>query len=61
MIPAKEVRQILDHLPDDTTLDDIQYHIYVRHGLLMKLPPAGHSLKQNSTPGWPSGWNRKMD
>jgi hypothetical protein len=31
MIPAKEeVRRLLDQLPDDTTLDDIQYHIYVR-------------------------------
>lgn len=31
MIPAKEeVRRILEQLPDDTTLDDIQYHIYVR-------------------------------
>lgn len=31
MIPAKEeVRHLLDQLPDDTTLEDIQYHIYVR-------------------------------
>ncbi len=31
MIPAKEeIRQLLDQLPDDTTLEDIQYHIYVR-------------------------------
>ncbi|KAF0219716.1 MAG: hypothetical protein FD174_1729 [Geobacteraceae bacterium] len=31
MIPAKEeVRNLLDQLPDDATLDDIQYHIYVR-------------------------------
>ncbi len=31
MIPAKEeVRRLLDQLPDDTTLYDIQYHIYVR-------------------------------
>jgi hypothetical protein len=26
----EEVRRILDHLPEDVTLDDIQYHIYVR-------------------------------
>jgi predicted transcriptional regulator len=25
-----EIREILDQLPDDVTLDDIQYHIYVR-------------------------------
>jgi hypothetical protein len=36
--PAKEdVRELLDQLPDDTTLEDIQYHLYLRqkidHGL----------------------------
>lgn len=25
-----DIRKILDQLPDDATLDDIQYHIYVR-------------------------------
>lgn len=31
MITAKEeVRHILEQLPDDTTLDDIQHHIYIR-------------------------------
>jgi len=25
----KEVRKILDQLPDDASLEDIQYHIYV--------------------------------
>jgi predicted transcriptional regulator len=25
-----EVRELLQHLPDDSSLDDIQYHIYVR-------------------------------
>jgi hypothetical protein len=31
MIPAKEeVRQLLAQLPDNTTMEDIQYHIYVR-------------------------------
>ena len=31
MKTAKEdVREILDRLPDDATLNDIQYHIYVR-------------------------------
>jgi predicted transcriptional regulator len=33
----KEVLQILEELPDDASLEDIQYHIYVRqkidHGL----------------------------
>lgn len=26
----QEVQKILEHLPDDATLEDIQYHIYVR-------------------------------
>ncbi len=31
MIPAKEeVRRLLNDLPDDSTLEDIQYHIYIR-------------------------------
>lgn len=25
----QEVEQLLQHLPDDTTLEDIQYHVYV--------------------------------
>ncbi|MCU0614829.1 MAG: hypothetical protein MUD09_07050 [Desulfobacterales bacterium] len=34
MIPAKEeVRRILNQLPDDSTLEDIQYHIYVRQNI----------------------------
>jgi len=31
MLPAKEeVRRLLDQLPDNTSLEDIQYHIYVQ-------------------------------
>jgi hypothetical protein len=31
MRPAKEVvRELLDGLPEDASLEDIQYHIYVR-------------------------------
>ena len=31
MIPAKEeVKRLLELLPDDASLEDIQYHIYVR-------------------------------
>lgn len=31
MITAKEeVKRILQQLPDDATLEDIQYHIYIR-------------------------------
>ena len=35
--PKEQVRQILEMLPEDASLEDIQYHIYVRqkieHGL----------------------------
>ena len=31
MSTAKEtVREILEHIPDDSSFEDIQYHIYVR-------------------------------
>jgi predicted transcriptional regulator len=26
----QEVQKILEHLPEDATIEDIQYHIYVR-------------------------------
>lgn len=25
----QDVREMLDHLPDDSTIEDIQYHLYV--------------------------------
>ncbi len=28
--PKEEVRKLLDQIPDDSTFEDIQYHIYVR-------------------------------
>ncbi len=35
MASAKdEVRQLLDSLPDDATLEDVQYSIYVRERVL---------------------------
>ena len=30
MTAKEEVRELIDNLPEDTTLEDIQYHIYVR-------------------------------
>ena len=29
-----EVRELLDRIPDDASLEDIQYHIYVRQKIL---------------------------
>lgn len=31
MSPKQEVQQILDQLPDDASLEDIQYQIYLRN------------------------------
>jgi hypothetical protein len=28
--PKEEVRKLLENLPDDSSYEDIQYHIYVR-------------------------------
>lgn len=30
MTAKEEVKKILDNLPDDSSFEDIQYHIYVR-------------------------------
>jgi predicted transcriptional regulator len=44
----EEVRHLLDLLPEDASLDDIQYHIYVRqkieHGL--EDAEAGRTLSE---------------
>jgi hypothetical protein len=38
MLPAKEeVRRLLDQLPDDTSLEDIQYHIYVQQKMIFRI------------------------
>jgi predicted transcriptional regulator len=43
-----EVRRILDALPDDATLEDIQYRIYVRQAIDSGLRDiaAGRTLSQ---------------
>ena len=46
MLPAKEeVRRLLDQLPDDTSLEDIQYHIYVQQ----KIDRGLNDVKTDST------------
>lgn len=56
---AKEqVREILEELPDDTTLEDIQYHLYVRekveHGL--KEVEEGRTIDQDTVEQRMSRW-----
>ena len=49
MLPAKEeVRRLLELLPDDASLEDIQYHIYVRQKIMRGLDDveAGPSLSE---------------
>ncbi len=50
MASAKdEVRQLLDSLPDDATLEDVQYSIYVRERVLRgrQEADAGQVLDQD--------------
>jgi len=44
----EEVRKILDQLPDNSTFEDIQYHIYVREKIERGLKDAqsGRVLSQ---------------
>lgn len=49
MASAKEeVRKLLDQIPDDSTFEDIQYHIYVREKIERGLKEAeqGQVLSQ---------------
>ncbi|HVT14916.1 MAG TPA: hypothetical protein VHQ90_01885 [Thermoanaerobaculia bacterium] len=54
----EEVMRILDRLPDDVSLDDIQYHIYVRqkieHGL--EDVEAGRTLSEEEFDQWMAKW-----
>jgi predicted transcriptional regulator len=59
MIPAKEeVRRLLELLPDDATLEDIQYHIYVRQKILRGLEDieAGRTLSEDEFDARMSKW-----
>ena len=59
MLPAKEeVRRLLERLPDDTSLEDIQYHIYVRQKILRGLEDiqAGRTLSEEEFEARMSKW-----
>ena len=57
----EEVRKMLDQIPDDASLEDIQYHIYVRekieHGL--KDVEEGRVLSQEEIEHRMSKWLEK--
>ncbi len=39
----QQVRQILDRLPDDCSVEDVQYHLYVIETIRRRLEQAGHA------------------
>jgi predicted transcriptional regulator len=59
MIPAKEeVRRLLELLPDDASLEDIQYHIYVRQKIVRGLEDieTGRTLSEEEFEARMSKW-----
>jgi predicted transcriptional regulator len=57
----EEVRRILDLLPDDATLDDIQYRIYVRQAIAAGLRDIdqGRVVSQEEVERRMSRWTEK--
>jgi predicted transcriptional regulator len=59
MAPAKEeVKRLLELLPDDASLEDIQYHIYVRQKIERGLEDieAGHTISEEEFAARMSKW-----
>lgn len=57
----EEVRRILDLLPDDATLEDIQYRIYVRQAIAAGLRDVdqGRVVSQEEVERRMSRWTEK--
>jgi predicted transcriptional regulator len=57
----EEVRRILDSLPDDATLEDIQYRIYVRQAIAAGLGDIdqGRVVSQEEVERRMSRWTEK--
>jgi predicted transcriptional regulator len=57
----EEVRRILDSLPDDATLEDIQYRIYVRQAIAAGLSDIdqGCIVSQEEVERRMSRWTEK--
>ena len=57
----EEVRRILDLLPDDATLEDIQYRIYVRQVITAGLRDVeqGHVVSQDEVERRMTRWTGK--
>ncbi|HEY7318451.1 MAG TPA: hypothetical protein VIE89_12820 [Candidatus Binatia bacterium] len=57
----EEVRRILDSLPDDATLEDIQYRIYVRQAIAAGVRDVdeGRVVSQEEVERRMSRWTEK--
>ena len=57
----QEVRELLERLPDDASLEDIQYHIYVQEKVRRGLSDveAGRVLTQEEAEERMAKWLRK--
>ena len=57
----EEVRRILDSLPDDATLEDVQYRIYVRQAIVAGLRDAdeGRVISQEELERRMGRWTEK--
>jgi predicted transcriptional regulator len=56
--PKEELRRLLDILPDDTSFEDVQYHIYVKQAIQHGLDAAdrGELIEQDEMEKRISGW-----
>jgi predicted transcriptional regulator len=59
--PKKEVQKLLDRLPDDSSFEDIQYHISVREKIERGLKDieTGNTLSQEEVEKRMSRWLEK--
>ena len=59
--PKQEVQEILDSLPEDATLDEIQYRIYVRQAIDRGLEDIeqGRTLTQEAVEQRMTRWIKK--
>ncbi len=50
----EEVKRILEEMPEDVSLEDIQYHIYVRQKIdrAMAQVDAGQTVSDEQAVGW---------
>lgn len=57
-VPKEEVRQMLEKLPEDSSYEDIQYHIYVKQKIEQGLRAAenGDLLDQEEVEKRMSRW-----